>query len=172
MSREPQRVLTPSDVYEDMRRGTDVSIPAEFPYTWETEDLQQDAQFNPPRASGVGSVRDDLFLPGMSGVGALQDDLFKFGQDLLQQGQEKAGEIVKGKIPPALTKAIEDAAQAGVVKEVKKHAPNLLLFAVAGGAIGGALSAKLGKTGTVLAIGLAVWSGMQMMQAAKEGAKK
>ena len=57
----------------------------------------------------------------------------------------------------------------GVVEVVQGQAPNLILLAVAGGAVGGALSAKLGKTGTVLALVVAGWAGYQLLNVKAPG---
>jgi len=146
MARPVQRYIEPAEIYEDLKRGRSTTMPDNFGYTWTP-------------------------VNGLDGVGAIQDDILKFGQDVLNAGagaaKDKAEEgiinFINSTPGKKLLDAIENKAREGVVKEVKKNAPNLMLFAVAGGAIGGALSAKLGKTGTVLAIGLAVWSGWQLM---------
>ena len=146
MARPVQRYIEPTEIYQDLKRGRSTTMPDNFGYTWTP-------------------------VNGLDGVGVIQDDLLKFGQGLLEAGLDAAGDkaktgivdFIKSTEGKKLLDAVENSAREGVVKEVKKNAPNLLMFAVAGGAIGGALSAKLGKTGTVLAIGLAVWSGYQLM---------
>lgn len=146
MARPVQKYIEPTEIYTDLKRGPSTTMPDNFGYTWTP-------------------------VNGFDGMGAVQDDLLKLGQEVLRTGAGAAGDKAKQGIlqliqsteGKALLDAIESSARAGVVKEVKKNAPNLMLFAVAGGAVGGALSAKLGKTGTILAIGLALWSGWQLM---------
>lgn len=158
MARPVQRYIEPTEIYEDLKRGRSTTMPDNFGYTWTP-------------VNGLG---------GVDGVGSLQDDLLKFGQGLLEAGAGAAKDKAKEGIVDFINStpgkqfldAVQNSAREGVVKEVKKNAPNLMLFAIAGGAIGGALSAKLGKTGTVLAIGLAVWSGWQLMNPGDAPKKK
>lgn len=155
MARPVQRYIEPSEIYEDLKRGRSTSMPDNFGYTWTP-------------------------VNGLGDVGAIQDDLLKFGQGVLEAGLDAAGQQAKTGIVDfinstegkKLLDAVESSAREGVVKEVKKNAPNLMLFAVAGGAIGGVLSAKLGKTGTTLAVLLAVWSGWQLVNAGSDTPKK
>lgn len=148
MARPVQRYIEPTEIYSDLKHGASTTMPDNFGYTWTP-------------VNGLGGVE----------VGALQDDLLKIGQDILNAGAGAAGDKAKEAIinfinsteGKRLLKAVEDSAREGVVKEVKKNAPNLMLFAIAGGALGGAISAKLGKTGTALSIALAVWSAYQLM---------
>ena len=149
MARPVQRYIEPTEIYSDLKRGRSTTMPPNFGYTW----------------TPVNG------LDGIDSMGAIQDDLLKFGQGVIEAGVAAGGQKAKEGVVDFISStpgkqlldAVENKAREGVVKEVKKNAPNLMLFAIAGGAIGGALSAKLGKTGTVLAIGLAVWSGMQLM---------
>ena len=141
MARPVQRYIEPTEIYSDLKRGRSTTMPDDFGYTW-------------------------------TPVNGIPEDLLKFGKDLLDVGLDTATDkaktgvvdFIKSTEGKKLLDAVETSAREGVVKEVKKNAPNLLMFAVAGGAIGGVLSAKLGKTGTALAIGLAVWSGYQLMK--------
>lgn len=152
--REPQRYIEPDVIYDDLRRGPSTSMPPNFPYTWTP-------------VNGLGSVDgfvDDVF-------NAVKDVGQGVARDTQQSVKDRAAtaipDLLKSTQGKALLDAVEQAAQAGVVKEVKKNAPNLMLFAVAGGAVGGALSSKLGKTGTVLALATAGWAAWQLMNPKK-----
>jgi hypothetical protein len=120
MARPVQRYIEPVEIYEDLKRGRSTTMPDNFGYTWTP-------------------------VNGLGGVGAIQDDLLKFGQDILEAGagaaKDRAEEGILNFINSTpgkkLLDAVENKARDGVVKEVKKNAPNLMLFAVAGGAIGG-----------------------------------
>jgi hypothetical protein len=150
MARPPQRYIEPTEIYTDMRHGPDTVMPRALPYSW-----------TPVNGLGAAEAAPALSI----------EDVLRAGQDVIdastQAGKDAAKDQIKDLLNTTAGKqlldAVEASAREGVVTEVKKNAPNLLLFAVAGGAVGGALSAKLGKTGTVLAIALAVWSGFQLM---------
>lgn len=134
MARPVQRYIEPVEIYSDLKRGRSTTMPDNFGYTW-------------------------------TPVNGLEEDLLKAGKEALRAGAGVVvSELTVSEEGKKLLAAVEASARAGVVKEVKKNAPNLMLFAIAGGAIGGVLSQKLGKAGTALAIGLAVWSGYQLMQ--------
>lgn len=145
MARPQGRVLTPDEVYPSLRRGPSTSIPAEFGWTW-----------NP--VNGV---------PAFGGLGANPiDDFFRgIQEDTQQRGSEAVEDILRSGPGKELLNKVEQKAADGVVKVVKDQAPNLMLLAVAGGAIGGAVSEKLGKAGTLGAIGLALWAGYQLLNA-------
>jgi len=147
MARPPQRYIEPTEIYSDMQHRPDVTMPRALPYTW-----------TPVNGLGAADVVPAGFLEEV--VKEVIDSSKQAGQDA---AKDKVKELINSTAGKELLDAVETSAREGVVTEVKKNAPNLLLFAVAGGAIGGALSAKLGKTGTVLAIALAVWSGFQLM---------
>lgn len=139
MARPVQRYIEPTEIYEDLKRGRSTTMPPDFGYTWTP-------------------------VNGLGGVGALTDDLLKAGSDAIsQKAKEGAASFVESAAGKQMLDAVQASAREGVVKEVKKNAPNLILLAVAGGAAGGILSAKLGKTGTALAVGLAVWAGWKLL---------
>jgi hypothetical protein len=152
--RPVQRYIEPDAIYDDLRRGERTSMPPNFPFTWTP-------------VNGLGTTSgfvDDVF-------NAVKDVSSGVAKDTQQSVTDRAGaaipDLLKSTQGRALLKAVEDAAQAGVVKEVKKNAPNLVLLAVAGGAVGGAVSAKLGKTGTVLALVTAGWATWQLLNVKK-----
>lgn len=154
MQREPQRYIEPDVIYDDMRRNERVTMPPQFPFTW-----------TPVNGLGAtGGLVDDVF-------NAIKDVGQGVARDTQQSVKDRASsaipDLLKSTQGKALLDAVEKAAQNGVVKEVKKNAPNLMLFAVAGGAVGGALSSKLGKTGTVLALATAGWAAWQLMNPKK-----
>lgn len=144
MARPQGQVLTPDEVYPSLRRGGPTSIPREFGWTW-----------NPvngvPAFGGLGGPLDD-FLRDVSD--SAEGNTSKAVEDMLRSGPGKE-----------LLNKVEQKAADGVVKVVKDQAPNLMMLAVAGGAIGGAVSEKLGKAGTLAAIGLALWAGYQLLNA-------
>lgn len=136
MARPVQRYIEPTEIYEDLKRGRATTMPPDFGYTWTP----------------------------VNGLGSVADDLMKTASDALsQKAKEGAASFVESAAGKQMLDAVQASAREGVVKEVKKNAPNLIMFAIAGGAIGGIVSQKLGKVGTALAVGLAVWSGMQLM---------
>jgi hypothetical protein len=151
--RAPQRYIEPDVIYDDMRRNERVTMAPQFPNTWTP-------------------------VNGLDGTSGFVDDLFNavtnVGREVVQDTKNSVTDRASSAIPDLLKstqgkqllQAVEAAAQDGVVKEVKKNAPNLMLLAVAGGAVGGALSAKLGKTGTVLALVAAGWASWQLMNPA------
>lgn len=144
MSRAPGQVLTPDEIYPSLRRGPSTSIPAEFGWTW-----------NPVNGT-----------PHFGGLGGPLDDFLRDVQDSAEGNTSKAVEDMLRSGPgKELLNKVEQKAADGVVKVVKDQAPNLMLLAVAGGAIGGAVSEKLGKAGTLGAIGLALWAGYQLLNA-------
>lgn len=150
MARPVQRYIEPTEIYSDLRAGRGVNMPVDFPYTWTP-------------VNGLDGFADEVLKAGEkvieAGAGAAKEQAKQGVVDLINSTEGKK-----------LLDAVQSSAREGVVKEVKKNAPNLMLFAVAGGAVGGVLSNKLGKTGTALAIGLAVWAGWQLMN--PEEAKK
>lgn len=153
--REPQRYIEPDVIYDDLRRGARTSMPPQFPFTWTP-------------VNGLGATSgfvDDVF-------NAVKDVGQGAADDAKRSVSDRAGaaipDLLRSTQGRALLEAVEAAAQQGVVKEVKKNAPNLMLFAVAGGAVGGALSSKLGKTGTVLALATAGWAAWQLMNPSKK----
>lgn len=135
MARPVQRHIEPAEIYSDLKRGPATTMPDNFGYTW--------TPVNGLDGLGEPDIIDAVQLPVGASAGK---------ETLIVPGAEKK-----------LLDSVQDSARQGVVKEVKKNAPNLMLLAVAGGAIGGVLSNKLGKTGTAIAVGLAVWSGWQLM---------
>ena len=168
MARPAQRYIEPDEIYEGLRRGAPTRIPAQFPFTWNPVNGYIDAEYS---VSGVGAA-------GMSG--ALEDAF----NSLIQGGQKAAAGVVKdttSAAQDASARAIEDfinstpghvfldkvqqKAADGVTGVVKQQGLNLILLAVAGGAVGGALSSKLGKTGTVLALLVGGYAAMQIVNA-------
>lgn len=150
MDRPQGRVLTPDEIYPSLRRGPSTSIPAEFGWTW-----------NPVNGLGgvgshhVGSALDDLFRGIVSdGSQSVEDRTSQAVEDVLRSGPGKE-----------LLTAVENKAAVGVTKVVKAQAPNLMLLAVAGGAIGGTVAFKLGKAGTIAALLVAGWAGYQLLNA-------
>ncbi len=146
MARPAQRYIEPTEIYQDLQRGSGTQIPRDFPYTW-----------NP--VNGLGSVESrqvgDFFSDLINSVtgaagGAASDEANEF----LRSGPGKEFFL-----------KVEDSAAVGVTEVVKQQAPNLILLAVAGGAVGGALFSKLGKTGTVLAIGVAGLAAFRILNA-------
>lgn len=160
-ARPEQRYIEPTEIYEDLRSGPSTQIPRAFPYSWTPVNGLSLSSSNPI---------DDLFNAGKTVV----HDVVKSGSDAVKDQAGKSAEDLINDSPggKALLDAIKAKAQEGVVEEVKKNAPNLMLFAVAGGAVGGAVAAKLGKIGTIGAIGLAVWAGWQLMHPAPPAVKK
>lgn len=146
MARPQGRVLTPDEVYPSLRRGGPTSIPEEFGWSWVPVN-----GLGGPALGGLGSPLDD-FLNDVSN--SAEGNTSKAVEDMLRSGPGKE-----------LLNKVEQKAADGVVKVVKDQAPNLMLLAVAGGAIGGVLSEKLGKAGTIGAIGLAMWAGYQLLNA-------
>lgn len=160
MARPKQRVLAPDAIYTDLRRGTSERIPRDFPYSW-----------NPVNGIGdTGSILDDAFNQI---VDAVVDTGKETTKDVIGDGKKsienRAGEgiqdLIKSGPGQQFLDAVEARATEGVTAVVKENAPHLLMLAVAGGAVGGVVSAKLGKTGTVLALGVAVWAGMRLLNA-------
>lgn len=165
MARPAQRYIEPDAIYNDMGRGRSTQIPREFPYTWNP--------VNGLDGLGAGNPIEDIFN---AVVGA--------GKNVVEAGKGAAADQGKQAMLDALNSTpagralldtIQQKAADGVTDVFKKQSPNLILLAVAGGAVGGALSAKLGKTGTVLALGVAGWAAMQILNAVSTpapGAKK
>lgn len=167
MARPQQRYIEPDVIYSDLARGERVSIPRQFPYSW-----------NPVNGLGASEVQSSSFLDDAFNkvTDIVTEEGTKAGEGIIDEGKKRAGEgiqdIVKGTPGQQLLDEVEARARVGVQKEVQKHAPDLMLLAVAGGAVGGALSAKLGKTGTVLALAVAAWSGWQLLNAGAPEPKK
>lgn len=167
MARPPQRVIAPDEIYSDMARGRSAQIPRAFPYSW-----------NPVNGVGdMGSFFDDAF-------NKITDAVIDTGKettkevvgDTKRSVEERAGEGIQDLINSGpgqqFLDVVEERATAGVTAVVKENAPNLMMLAVAGGAVGGALSAKLGKTGTVLALGVAAWASWRLLNATVPVKKK
>ncbi len=159
MARPNQRYIEPDAIYPDLRRGERTSIPAQFPFTW-----------NPVNGLGAPDVQSQGFLDdvfnavidvGKDATKGVIDDGKKSAEDRAKQGIE---ELIRSGAGKALLEAVEAKAADGVTKVVKQQGVNLILLAVAGGAVGGVLSEKLGKMGTVLAIATAGWAGMQILK--------
>jgi hypothetical protein len=144
MQRASQRYIEPDEIYADLRRGERTSLLPQFPNTW----------------TPVNGLVDDVFNAAKNVATGVASDTQKSVSD---RASSAIPDLLKSTQGAALLKAVEGAAQEGVVKEVKRAAPNLIMLAVAGGAVGGAVSAKLGKTGTVLALGVAGWAAWQLI---------
>lgn len=168
MARVGQRYIEPDAIYLDMQRGDRARIPREFPYTW-----------NPVNGfSGTGLGR----VPGFGATDTLTaqssnpvNDLLNVINQVASSGGAAAGDASKTALLNALNntpagrallQTIEAKAADGVGTLFKKQAPNLLLLAIAGGAIGGVAAQKLGKAGTVGAIGLAIFAVFNIFNAA------
>ena len=155
-ARAPQRYIEPDEIYPEFKRGPSTSIPAQFPWTWNP--------VNGFSLHGLGAdasaqnIADDILHTivnvGQGAAGGASDTAAQQMQQFLDN--TPAGHVL-------LTK-VQQKAQEGVVAVVKDNAPNLIMLAVAGGAVGGALSAKLGKTGTVLSIVLAVVAANKLLK--------
>jgi hypothetical protein len=162
MARPAQRYIEPDAIYMDLQRGAPTQIPAEFGWTW-----------NPVNGLGASdatsaNVIDDVFSSIVRGGGEVVDDTRKNVEDKASSGIEDFLNSTPGR---ALLDKVKSKAEEGVTEVVKENAPHLMILAVAGGAVGGALSAKLGKIGTVGAIALALFAGHQLLNA-KVPAKK
>lgn len=94
----------------------------------------------------------------VNGLEGAAEQVLKVGEKLIEK---PAGGQPPALLPPAAAPAADPVAQAQ--QEIKKSTPNLMLLAVAGGAIGGLMSKKLGSTGTTVAVALALWSGWRLM---------
>lgn len=147
MSRNSNRYIEPDQIYTEFRPGRPTSIPRDFPWTW-----------NPVNGlGGVDGILEDLEAAGRSIIGAGT-----------QAGKDKAKDVLLDQLNntpagKALLETVKAQAAEGVTDVVKQNAPNLIMLAVAGGAVGGALSAKLGKTGTVLALLVGGFAAFQLI---------
>ncbi len=164
MAREGQRYIEPDEIYTDMARGRSTSIPARFPFTW-----------NPVNGLGGTGLGDATATAASSNpISDVFNSLINAGEGVVGSGTKSADDAAKQQMLDflnntpagnALLSTVKQEAADGVVGVVKANAPNLIMLAVAGGAVGGALSAKLGKAGTLGAIGVAIWAGLQLMKA-------
>jgi len=156
MARGPQRYIEPDEIYTDMARGETRRIPREFGWTW-----------NPVNGLGATnassqSILDDVFKVIVDGGKKVADDTKRSVEDRASSGIEDFLNSTPGR---ALLDKVKAKAAEGVTDVVKDQAPNLILLAVAGGAVGGALSEKLGKIGTLGALLLAGWAALQIVNA-------
>ncbi len=162
MARPAQRYIEPDEIYSDMTRGAPTSIPRQFPYTW-----------NPVNGLGATAkdpnVFEDIFNTLVTAGGGVVSDAKGSVEDRAKEGIE---DFLRAGPGVVLLEMVEQKAAEGVTKVVKEQGVNLILLAVAGGAVGGALSSKLGKTGTVLALATAGWAAMQILNAVAPKATK
>lgn len=154
-----QRYIEPDEIYPDMGRGRPQQIPAQFPFTWTPVN-------GLGAAAAPASFFDDVVKSITDVTRGVQEDVTKDVSERAKQGLEDF--LEKDPAGRALLDKIKQKAAEGVTEVVKKQAPNLMMLAVAGGAIGGVLSEKLGKTGTVLALFVAGWAGYQLLNAKVE----
>lgn len=154
MSRAEPRYIEPDEIYVDMARGKPTKMPVQFPYTWTP-------------VNGLGTVAPASSVSSQGFLDDLKESIKDITENLTEDAKERAAEeaedILRSGPGAALLQKIEEKAAEGVTKVVKENAPNLIMLAVAGGAVGGALSAKLGKTGTILALATAGWAAYQLM---------
>jgi len=161
MARAQQRYIEPDRIYTDMARGERTRIPSEFGFTWNPVNGYAPAQ--------VHGVAEDLFNAAINaGRGVVDEGTKKVTGDVKDTLSKGAEDFLNSTPGKQVLDAVKAKAAEGVTDVVKKQAPNLIMLAVAGGAVGGALSAKLGKTGTVLALGVAGWAVMQLLKAGDE----
>lgn len=163
MAREPQRYIEPDAIYEDLSTGPRERIPRRFPFSWNPVNglgATEDQQFQ--SASIIDDVWSVVKDTGTEASKGIVDDTKKSVEDRVSTGVEDFINSTPGK---KFLDKVEQRATEGVTGVVKQNAPYLMLLAVAGGSVGGALSSKLGKTGTVLALAVAAWSGWQLLNA-------
>jgi hypothetical protein len=131
---------------------------------------------NPPYATQIIDAEFEE-LRGFDSVGGWADDLIdmiidtgtKTATNAAKKGVSKITDIAPGAVDEVLRssqfkqvlEAVEARAREAVVVETKRNAINLMLLAVAGGAIGGFVFR--GVTGTVAASAIAVFAGYQLM---------
>jgi len=157
MARATQRYIEPDEIYPDLSRGRPTTMPRQFPWTW-----------NP--VNGLGAVSSPSSSARIDGF---FDDLLRSGSGLVEDVTKDTTESVSSELEKFIRSGpgaeflnkVEDKAAEGVVKVVKQEAPNLIALAIAGGAVGGALSSKLGKTGTVLALVVGAYAASQILKA-------
>lgn len=77
-------------------------------------------------------------------------------------GEAMANALLSTPAGQTMLLQIEEKAKAGVAEAASQNALNLMLFAVAGGAIGGTLFK--GAWGTVAAVALAAWAGQRILE--------
>lgn len=168
MDRPQGRYIEPDAIYTDMAPGRPTRIPREFPYTWNPVNgfATRGLGATPSGASSQGFVEDvfDAIVDVGKETGKKVVDDTKSN---LTDGGSKAVEDFLNNTPAGklLLDKVKQKAADGVTGVVKEQAPNLIVLAVAGGAVGGALSAKLGKVGTIGAIGLALYCAFQIYNA-------
>ena len=187
MQRAAQRYIAPDEIYDDMRSGPSVELPRQFPFSWNpVNGIPSLASLNGNLRvtvdHDVGSLADYSYAAhrGMSGVGNLADDFLRLINPVVDEtkkvvadrGANVVEDFIRSTAGGKLLDAVEAKAAEGVTKVVKKQAPNLILLAVAGGAVGGVISNKLGKTGVVIALGAAVYAVSQLLKAAEVEKKK
>src|SRR3989304_4741248 len=157
MARPNQRYIEPDAIYTDMDQGAMVRVPAQFPFTWNPVNGLGATTATP--AGFLEDAWDTIVQVGEGAAGASK----KAVEDRAKQGAEDF--LNKDPVGKLILDKIKEKAVEGVTEVVRGQAPNLMLLAVAGGAVGGALSSKLGKTGTVLALVVAGWAGYQLLNA-------
>lgn len=159
MARESQRYIEPDAIYDDLRRGPPTQIPARFGFTW-TPVNGLGAAAAP--AGFVDDVFDAIVKEGsQAGSGIVQD-----GKSSIEDRSSKAIEDFLNSTPgKQLLDRVKSKAADGVTEVVKEQGPNLIMLAVAGGAVGGVLSEKLGKAGTIGALLVAGWAALKIMNA-------
>ena len=161
MARLNQRYIEPDAIHTDMVQGAPTRIPAQFPYTWNPVNGLGAAEAAP--AGFMENVWNTIVNVGKGAAG----DTEKVITDKAKQGAEDF--LNNDPVGKLILDKVKAKAMDGVVEVVQGQAPNLILLAVAGGAVGGALSAKLGKTGTVLALVVAGWAGYQLLNVKAPG---
>lgn len=109
----------------------------------------------------LGGLWDDV-------VNALNPVVTDTVDQVTNVGKEQSSKLVQDFINSTEFKVVlqkvRAEAEAGVVDQVKKNAPQLLMFTLAGGAIGGTLFK--GTIGVLLAGGLAAYAGYSLVTAA------
>ncbi len=166
MARPEQRYIETEVIYPDMSRGVATVIPREFPYTWNPVN-----GVVPQSSARLGGVLDDVW-------NKIVDVGTEAGQGIIKDGTESikdhAGAGVEDLLNSTAGKQFLDAVKVkageGVVDVFKKNGGNLIVLAVAAGIVGGAVSSKMPKTGTLLAAGAGIWAIMNLLNAVAPGA--
>lgn len=172
MARQPQRVIEPDAIYEDMQTGPPTRIPREFPYSWNPVngfDARSTGESRAQSSARMGGLFDDLIKAGQDLASGTVDDAKKVVGD---RGSQAVQDFINSTAGKQLLDKVQDKATEGVTTVVKQQGINLIMLAVAGGAVGGAISSKLGKTGTVLALIVAGFAANRIIKAVAPPAKK
>jgi hypothetical protein len=171
MQRPNQRYISPDEIYDDMPSSAPVEMPRQFPFSWNPvnglgarpRELGGNLRLTIDHdVNGLGSVTSD-FLNLVQNVGS--GVVNAGGGAAKDKASSEIESFLRSSAAAPMLKAVEEKAAEGVTKVVKKQAPNLMLLAVAGGAVGGAVSAKLGKIGTIGALLVALYAAREILKA-------